>query len=193
MSNYRPNDLFKLINNIKYGYVDRKSNIHIGDDEKWFSTYKLQSKDELLTNMVGNCYDVVELLRFFLERNYKVETFFMMIALPYKNNYPTHSYLIYLDNNCYNLIENKFGLNCGINSFKTREEVVRYQALSYLKFLKDNYNLKSKEEKYFITTSFNKPKSGSSALSYIDNALSGSKVVMLVDGEINYKNYEEIN
>ena len=193
MSNYRPNDLFKFINNIKYGYVDRKSNIHIGDDEKWFSTYKLQSKDELLTNMVGNCYDVVELLRFFLERNYKVETFFMMIALPYKNNYPTHSYLIYLDNNCYNLIENKFGLNEGIHVFKTRKEVIKYKASSYLKLLRNIYNLKEDDEKHFVITSFDKPKSVISASSYIDNALSSHSVLTLIDGKLNFESKKKKN
>ena len=186
-------DLLKLINNIKYGYVDKENNIYTGDDEEWFFKYKLQSKEELLTNKVGNCYDVTELLRSCLENSYIVETFFMMIALPYKNNYSTHSYLVYKDNNSYNLIENKFGLNEGIHKFKTREEVVRYQALSYLKFLRNNYNLTRDEEKYFITTSFDKPKSGISASSYIDNALSSPSVLTLIDGKLNFESYEEKN
>lgn len=188
MNSYSSNKFLDLINNIKYGYMDRENNIHIGDDKKWFSNYKLQSKDELLTNMVGNCYDVVELLRYFLEKDYKVETFFMMIALPYKNNYPTHSYLVYIDNNSYNLIENKFGLTEGIHKFKTREEVVKYQALSYLKLLKDNYNLTNDEEKNFIITSFKKPRSGISAATYIDKALSGPRVLTLKDGKLEEKN-----
>lgn len=58
--------------------------------------------------MVGNCYDVAELLRSCLESTYKVETF---ITLPYRNNYPTHSYLVYIDNNSYNLVEMKVFIN----------------------------------------------------------------------------------
>ena len=184
-------ELLNTINEIQYGYLDKDNNIHIGDDEEWFFKYKLQSKEELLTNMVGNCYDVTELLRSCLEDTYSVETFFMIITLPYKNNYPTHSYLVYIDNNSYNLIENKFGLNEGIHKFKTREEVVRYQALSYLKFLRDNYNLTRDEEKYFVITSFDKPKSGISASTYIDNALSSPRVLTLIDGKLNFESYEE--
>ena len=177
-------NLLSLINRIQYGYLDKDNIIHKGNDDEWFSKYKLQSKEEILTNMIGNCYDVTELLRSYLENNYKVETFFMMITLPYKNNYPTHSYLVYIDNNTYNLVENKFGLNEGIHTFKTRKEVIEYQASSYLKLLRDIYDLKEDEEKYFVIASFDKPKSGISASSYIDNALSSPRVLTSKDGKL---------
>lgn len=186
-------NLLNIINEIQYGYLDKDNIIHKGNDDEWFSKYKLQSKEEILTNMVGNCYDVTELLRSCLENTYKVETFFMMIAIPYKNNYPIHSYLVYIDNNGYNLIENKFGLNEGIHVFKTREEVIKYQASSYLKLLRNIYNLKEDDEKHFVITSFDKPKSGISASSYIDNALSSPSVLTLIDGKLNFESYEEKN
>ena len=184
-------DLLNTINKIQYGYLDKDNIIHIGNDDEWFSKYKLQSKEEVLSNMIGNCYNVTELLRSCLENTYRVETFFMMITLSYRNNYPTHSYLVYIDNSSYNLIENKFGLTEGIHKFKTREEVVKFQALSYLKILRDNYNLTRDEEKYFITTSFDKPKSGIDASTYIDNALSSPRVLTLKGGKLNFESYEE--
>ena len=186
-------NLLNIINEIQYGYLDKDNIIHKGNDNEWFSKYKLQFKEEILTNMVGNCYDVTELLRSCLENTYKVETFFMMIAIPYKNNYPTHSYLVYIDNNGYNLIENKFGLNEGIHVFKTREEVIKYQVSSYLKLLRNIYNLKEDDEKHFAITSFDKPKSGISASSYIDNALSSPSVLTLIVGKLNFESYEEKN
>ena len=60
-------NLLNIINEIQYGYLDKDNIIHKGNDDEWFSKYKLQSKEEILTNMVGNCYDVTELLRSCLE------------------------------------------------------------------------------------------------------------------------------
>lgn len=71
--------------------------------------------------------------------------------------------------------------------------MVKYQALSYLKILRDNYNLASDEEKYFIIISFDKPKSGIDASTYIDNALSSLRVLTLKDGILNFEGYEEKN
>lgn len=71
--------------------------------------------------------------------------------------------------------------------------MVKYQALSYLKILRYNYNLASDEEKYFIITSFDKPKSGIDASTYIDNALSSLRVLTLKDEILNFLGYEEKN
>ena len=77
--------------------------------------------------------------------------------------------------------------------FKTRKEVIKYQASSYLKLLRNIYNLKEDDEKHFVITSFDKPKSGISASSYIDNALSSPSVLTLIDGKLNFESYEEKN
>ena len=49
-------NLLNIINEIQYGYLDKDNIIHKGNDNEWFSKYKLQSKEEILTNMVGNCF-----------------------------------------------------------------------------------------------------------------------------------------
>ena len=57
-------DIIVMMNDIKYGYVDIKGDIHSDVDDKFSEFYKLQSPDEVLKNKIGVCWVQVELERF---------------------------------------------------------------------------------------------------------------------------------
>lgn len=61
-----PNFLAWLNNNIRYGYVDGQGHVYPETElEKWKDNYRLQIEDKLLKTRVGNCWDYVELQRWF--------------------------------------------------------------------------------------------------------------------------------
>ena len=98
MNSKLPSEFLDYMNkNIEYGYLGKNDKLYkygdINFDVDWYDNYVLQSPNQLLTNKCGNCFDQVELERFwFLKNKYEVKTFFEMVNLNYETNYPTHTF-----------------------------------------------------------------------------------------------------
>ena len=176
-----PKELLKFMsNNITYGYLGKNGRIYSYTDndfnQEWEDQYILESPTDLLKTLHGNCWDQVEFEReWFLNNGYEIKTFYEMVNLDYENDYPSHSFLTYKDeNNNWNWFENSDFNNQGIHTFKTVEELLNYQFAKYLELLKQ-YNITNEEIEKIIITEFNKPKYRISSEKYIEHMLKSNK------------------
>mgnify|MGYP004640956481 CR=1 FL=1 len=179
------NSPYELLNfmskNITYGYLGKSGRVyHWNDadfDDEWFDDYILQSEEDILRTLSGNCWDQVELERYwFVKNNYEIKTIYQMVKLDYNNNYPTHSFLIFRDKEgLWNWFENSDSENRGIHQFLSFDELLKYQYNKYLKLLR-NLNISDDEINKIIFTEFTKPKSNITAADYLDFVISSTSV-----------------
>ena len=177
-----PEELLEFMsNNVNYGYLGKSGRVYHFDDkdfnEKWYEEYVLESPEELLNNLYGNCWDQVEFERnWFSNHNYEFKTIYEMVDLDYDNDYPTHSFLIFKDNNnCWNWFENSDFYNRGIHTFNSIEELLKYQYNKYLKFLKE-YNISPAEIDKIVLKEFDKPKSNITAKEYLKHVMNSKNI-----------------
>ena len=177
-----PEELLEFMtNNINYGYLGKNGRIYHYDDvdfdSDWYKYYVLESKDEILKNLHGNCFNQVELERFwFLKNNYEIKTIYEMVLLDYENKYPTHSFLVYKDNDNWCWFEHADFQNRGIHKFKTFKELIDCQYKKYIEYLK-TFNIKDEEIKKIIITEFSKPKENISASEYLNHVINSKRVM----------------
>lgn len=177
-----PEELLSFMKeNIDYGYLGKNGKIYYKEDKefdsKWYNEYILETPNQVLNNLCGNCFDQVEFEREWFEKHkYEVKTIFEMVKLEYKNDYPTHSYLVYKDeNNKWNWFENADFINRGIHTFNTYEELIEYQYSRYLCSLK-TYNIQKEEIEKIVITEFNKPKGNITAEKYLNHVISSKTI-----------------
>lgn len=170
-----PEELLEFMNSINYGYLGKDNKIYY-DDSNFFENYKLETTEDILTNLVGNCWDQVEFERdWFLNNNYEIKTIFEMVVLDYNNDYPTHSFLVYKDNNKWCWFEHADSNNKGIHKFNTLEELLNYQYHKYVEFLQE-YNIKEEEINKIIITEFTSPNEHITASEYLENAINSPTI-----------------
>ncbi len=172
-----PEELLDFMsNNIEYGYLGRSGQIYHYDDKdfnkNWYTEYVLESKDELLKNLYGNCFDQVEFERdWFTKNGYEIKTIFEMVNVDYENEYPTHSFLVYNNKeNRWCWFENADYANRGIHIFRSFDDLITYQYTKYVNFLK-TFNISDTEINRIIMTEFSKPKENISAKEYLNHVI----------------------
>jgi len=167
--------------NINYGYLGKSGRVYHYDDNdfnnKWFDDYMLESEEDILKTLYGNCWDQVELERYWFEKNgYEVKTIYQMVKLDYNNNYPTHSFLIFRDKEGgWNWFENSDFENRGIHKFDSIDELLKYQYNKYLEFLR-TFNISDDEINKIIFTEFTKPNSNISASDYLEFVINSTPI-----------------
>ena len=176
-----PEELLDFMSkNINYGYLGKNGRVyHYGDsdfDRDWYEQYILESYDELLENLYGNCWDQVELEReWFLKNGYEIKTIYEMVKLDYDNIFPTHSFLVYKDNNYWYWFENSDFDNRLIHKFNTLEELLNYQYKKYVDYLK-TFNISNDEISKIIITEFDKPKDHISVDEYLKYVMNSKQI-----------------
>lgn len=130
--------IMNIMNDIKYGYFDFNNKIHINIDEDFSILYKLQSPQETLEHKVGVCWDQVELERYlFKKEEMEFKTYF--IVHYDDDKCPTHTFLIYKENNKYYWFEHSWEKYRGIKAFDTEIDALKDIKE---KFIKDELNNK---------------------------------------------------
>ena len=162
-----PLELLDFMSSIKYGFLGSDNKFYF-DDSNWFDKFVLQSPSDILNNMIGNCFDQVELERdWFSKHNYKFNVYFQRIELDYNNPYPMHTFLVYEDNNKYYWFENAWSDNRGIFEYNTLDELFKdVYDKSIILYKKNNIN--DEELKKYSLYILDKPKYHFSALEYIE-------------------------
>ena len=169
--------------NINYGYLGKSGRVYHFDDydfnDKWFDEYILESKEDILKTLYGNCWDQVELERYWFKKHgYEIKTIYEMVKLDYNNTYPSHSFLLFRDKDgSWNWFENADFDNRGIHKFDSFDKLLKYQYSKYLDFLK-TFNISDDEIKKIIITHFEEPKSNISAFEYLDFVINSTPVVI---------------
>ncbi|MBR1413447.1 MAG: hypothetical protein IJ574_02105 [Bacilli bacterium] len=167
--------LVYMSNNINYGYLGKNGRVYHYDDEDfnsaWYSQYILESKEDLLKNLCGNCFDQVEFERdWFLKNNYEIKTIYEMVLLDYDNEYPTHSFLIFKYDDNWFWFENSDFNNRGIHKFSSLDELLNYQYKRYVEYLK-TFNITIEEIDEIIITEFNEPEKHITAKEYLEHVI----------------------
>ena len=177
-----PHELLEFMSkNINYGYLGKSGRVYHFDDsdfnEKWFNEYILESKENILKTLYGNCWDQVELERYWFKKHgYEIKTIYEMVKLNYDNNYPSHSFLIFKDKDGFwNWFENSDYENRGIHKFDSINKLLEYQYIKYLDFLK-TFNIKEDEIKEIIFAEFEEPQKNISASEYLDFVINSTLI-----------------
>ena len=138
----------------------------------------MENSNDVFNNLYGNCRDQVEFERdWFLKNNYEVKTIYEMVNLDYDNQYPSHSFLVYKNNNEWYWFENVDFNNKGIHKFNTLDELLNYQYIKYIEYLK-TYNITDDELEKIIITEFDKPKEHSSAEEYLNHVINSKRIIL---------------
>ena len=177
-----PHELLEFMSkNINYGYLGKSGRVYQFDDsdfnEKWFNEYILESKENILKTLYGNCWDQVELERYWFKKHgYEIKTIYEMVKVNYDNNYPSHSFLIFKDKDGFwNWFENSDYENRGIHKFDSINKLLEYQYSKYLDFLK-TFNIKEDEIKEIIFAEFEEPQKNISASEYLDFVINSTLI-----------------
>lgn len=167
--------------NIKFGYLDKFNQVHTPEEEDfdavWRDVYIVENHNDVLTSRLGNCWDQVEFERtWFLEHGYEVKTIFEMFMLDYVNPYPTHSFLIFKDQNKWCWFENSDVPNGGVHTYDSIEDLLNDQLNRYINFVKKEYHIKSDELSSLSVFSFSEPKSHLSVDEYLEHVTKGKRL-----------------
>lgn len=127
--------IMKIMNTIEYGLLDDKNieRLSLPDGNKYFDEhYFLQTPDELLKSKCGVCWDQVELERkLFFDKNIDCQTYFIYIDI---NNNPTHTFLVFEDQNNYYWFEHSWEMYRGIHEYNNLKELLIDVKNKHLKF-----------------------------------------------------------
>lgn len=186
-----PHELLDFMSeNINYGYLGKSGRVYHFDDhdfnDNWFDDYILESKEDILRTLYGNCWDQVEIERYWFEKKgYEVKTIYQMVNLDYNNSYPTHSFLIFRDkDNTWNWFENSDFKNRGIHKFDSINKLLKYQYNKYLELLK-TFDISDDEINKIIFTEFTRPTSNISASDYLEFVINSKPIFINEGSEIN--------
>ena len=161
------------MSDIKYGYCDCNNQIHRHIDNDFSIIYKLQSPKETLEHKVGVCWDQVELERYlFKKEDIEFKTYFIV---HYDNDKcPTHTFLIYKENNKFFWFEHSWEKYRGIKSYNT--EIDALKAIKE-KFIKDELNNKYNPMNLCIYE-YSKPKYGINVLDFYKHCEKGRNIII---------------
>lgn len=120
---YNEFEIMDMMNNIKYGWVDRNNNKYIDIYERFSDNYLLQSPKDIIKNKIGLCWDQVELERYYFKTNdWNIKTYFLVYYDG--DECPTHTFLTYEKDNRYYWFEHAWEKFIGIHEYDTRKELL---------------------------------------------------------------------
>ncbi len=118
-----------MVQNVRYGFIGRNKKVYADDNveinSEMETEYSLQSPEELLESGYGICWDTVELeRRWFKEHGYKPETYFMLYAMEGGTTLPTHTFIVFKNNDKWYWFEQAFADQRGIHEYANMEELI---------------------------------------------------------------------
>ena len=163
----------KELNKIEYGYLDKNNTIHNNVDNEFSDNYILQSPEQTLKNRVGVCWDQVELERILFEKeNIKFDTYF--IVHYDSDKCPTHTFLIYEENNKYYWFEHSWKEFKGIHEYNTELEALKDIKEKFIKAeLNNNYDPMN-----LCIYKYDKPKYGITCLEFYKHCEKGENIII---------------
>ncbi|MDD3241401.1 MAG: GNAT family N-acetyltransferase [Bacilli bacterium] len=140
------NEIMNILDTINYGFIDDNGTNIFNNDlnvEYIFNqVYHLMSPEELLKKKYGVCWDQVELERkLFSETNIPFKTYF--IYTDDQNYLPSHTFLVYEENDKYYWFEHSWYDEKGIHEYNSLNELLNEIVDKHEKAhgdeIKDNY------------------------------------------------------
>jgi hypothetical protein len=168
-----PKQLFQyMIKNINYGFIGKNGKVYKEPnsnewDNDWYDECIVQSGESLIESHYGTCWDQVELERkWFDEHNYQYETIFMRFEVD-RNSLPTHTFLIYCENNKWFWFEHSFESNKGIHDFDSKERLINYIKEKLLEYAIQIGIATSNDREYIKFYKYTKPEPNLNVEDYI--------------------------
>ncbi len=119
------NELINILTNTKYGWLDQQGIYHNKiDKDKFMSEYRLSSPSDFIENRIGICFDMVEYIREYLDKN-QIPNKSFLIIYQNKNTLRLHSFIIYKDKNEYIWIEYAFKTIVGLRKYHTFKDCLQ--------------------------------------------------------------------
>lgn len=169
-----------MSNNIKYGFLDKNGKIHNNSNsEDWNDFGSLcivQDASGLLKTKHGTCWDQVELERDWFNNNYEYKTIFLWFELDKPNNLPTHTFLIFKDNDKYYWFENSFEKHRGIHEFNSEEDLIECVKIKQLEYAIENYDAKKEYYDFIKCYEYSKPNKDISVSDYLYHVTCGKYI-----------------
>lgn len=168
--------------NINYGFIGRngKKYYDMFSEEwnDWYSQCIVQSGEEVLESKIGTCWDQVELERlWFEEKGYNIYTFFMWFEVNRENDFPSHSFLIYEQDNKFYWFENAFESERGIHKFNSLEEAIENVKYKQIKYTKMNYpDISDDDINNLVVYEYSKPINHLGVAEYLDYVTSNKYI-----------------
>ena len=179
-----PEELLKFMDkNITYGFVGKNgkkySNLYSPEWNDWYDECFVQNGEEVLESKIGTCWDQVELERLWFEKNgYNFKTIFARFEVNRENDLPTHTFLIYKDNNKWYWFEHAFEACKGIRGFDTEEEAIDYFKEKQIEFaLRNNKSMKEKDKDTLTCYEYSKPGYHLGVDEYLEFVTSKNKMI----------------
>lgn len=166
--NLTPQDLYKFIKkNICYGFVDKNGNKYYPNDFENIdieSLYTLQSPKQVIENSCAWCWDIVELLRYYLDaKKIYNETYYMEYINKDLKIHHTHTFIVFNQNEkWYNIEDNSSSNNIGIFEYNSKKEVINNISNSFKSWIRKTYDLNDISSGYLLNK-YSKPKYGINA------------------------------
>lgn len=169
--NYTPSQFYEYIKKyIKYGFVDKYMNKYYVEDFDKVDIdkiYVLQTPMQVITNKCAWCWDVVELIRYYINSNkMEAETYYLEYKDDAKNRHNTHTFIVYKQEDFwYNMEDNSSNSELGIYKYSSKESAIENISNSFQNWIKEIYNLESLDDK-FICNKYEQPTFGISAIEF---------------------------
>lgn len=167
------NNIMNELNKIEYGWIDKNNTKYKEVNDLFSENYILQSPEQVIKNKIGICWDQTELERYlFVKENIDFNTYF----IEYFNNQnnPTHTFLIYKENEKYYWFEHSWRLFKGIHEFNTEQEALKNIKEKFIKIeLNENYNPMN-----LCIYKYTKPKYGISCLEFYKHCEEGENIII---------------
>lgn len=141
MKNYNEDEIMQLMEDVEYGWIDNNGNKNKEVNNLFSNNYRLQSPKEVIKSKIGICWDQVELERYYFgDNNYNIKTFFIVHYDYDKDNYPTHTFLIFDKNNKFYWFEHSWDLFKGIYEYDSLKSLLIDVKNKFIKYeLKNKY------------------------------------------------------
>ncbi len=154
---YNELEIRDLMEDIEYGWVDKKQNKYKIFANNFSQEYRLQSPKEVIKNKIGLCWDQVELERYYFKGNaWNIKTYFMVYYDG--NKCPTHTFLTYEKNGKYYWFEHAWQIFAGIYEYDTIENLLLDVKNKFIKYELNNKCIRKnlllyeyKKPKYHLT------------------------------------------
>ena len=176
--------LEKILENmqdIKYGFADDLKNVYDDDesfDTIFFSKYRLQIADTLISTKYGVCWDQVELERYYLEEENIMSKSYFIVKYDNKNC-PTHTFIVIDDDKNYYWLEHSWEKYRGIHIYDSLELLLKDVKEKFTIFNKDNGdNKKNRKAEYNIEIfEYEKPKVSLDVTQFYKHCENGRKII----------------
>lgn len=165
---YNEFEIMEMMQDIKYGWLDKNNDKHYIVDETYSSNYILQSPNEIVKNKVGVCWDQVELERHYFKGNdCNGKTYFLVY---YDNDKcPTHTFLTFEKDNKFYWFEHSWERFRGIHEYSSMKELLNDIRKKFIiNELNNNF-----DEKNLVLREYTKPKFGISVSEFYKHCETG--------------------